>query len=105
MVSSLGEGAGAAEATTTGTIVAARQAASIERTAARSMLVAHLTPDPAGETTPLAVEVAGEPVAQPEPALDGREGRAGGGHPGHAPAEHRSVDREHEGRLEADRRL
>src|SRR5579859_5060112 len=105
MVSSPGDGAGAAVATATGTSVAARQAATIERTAARSMLVAHLTPEPAGETTPVPVEVAGEPVPQPEPALAGGAIPPGGRHLGHAHAEHVRLDRELDAQLEAACRL
>src|ERR1700745_2144753 len=101
MVSRPGGGAGAAEATATGTIVAARHAATIERTATRSMLVAHLTPEPAGETTPVPVEVAGEPVPQPEPALAGGAVAPGRGHLRHAQAQHVRLDRELDAELEA----
>src|SRR5579859_2153370 len=105
MVSRPGEGAGEAVATATGTIVAARQAATIERMAARSMLVAHLTPEPAGQTTPVPVQVPGQPFPQPEPALAGGAVAPCRGHLGHPHPKRVGLDRELDAELEAAGRL
>src|ERR1700719_2979830 len=101
MESRPGDGAGAATTTATGTSVAARQPATIERTAARSMLVAHLTPEPAGQTTPVPVEVSRQPFPQPEPALAGGAVPPRRGHLGHPHSQAVGLDRELDTELEA----